>query len=186
MRLWTLILLAISTALLTGCAGYSPAGNAVHKELIAPYRVDSGDRLRVIVFGQNDLSNTYMVDKAGMISMPLIGSVPVRGRTPAEIADDVTKLLSQGFVRIPNVSVEVDRYRPFYAMGEVNSAGQYAYVAGMTVQSAIAAAGGFTARADQSSVDVTRSIYGEIATLRLRMTDPLMPGDTLYIRERFL
>jgi polysaccharide export outer membrane protein len=71
-------------------------------------------------------------------------------------------------------------------MGEVNTAGQYTYVAGMTVQSAIAAAGGFTARADQSSVDVTRSIYGEIATLRLNMTDPLMPGDTLYVRERFL
>ena len=85
MRLFTLILLMISTAVLSGCAGYKPAGNAVHHELVAPYRVDSGDRLRVIVFGQNDLTNTYMVDKAGAISMPLIGGVPVRGRTTAEI-----------------------------------------------------------------------------------------------------
>jgi len=186
MRLCTLILLAFSAAVLSGCAGYSPAGNAVHRELIAPYRVDSGDRLRVIVFGQSDLTNTFTVDKAGMISMPLIGVVPVRGRTTAEIADDVRQMLSLGYVRIPDVSVEVDRYRPFYAMGEVNTAGQYAYVAGMTVQSAIAVAGGFTARADHFTVDVTRSINGQIATLRLRMTDPLMPGDTLYVRERLL
>jgi polysaccharide export outer membrane protein len=184
MRHWTWILLAVWAAVLSGCAGYRPAGNAVHQDLVAPYRVDSGDRLRIIVFGQNDLSNTYTVDKAGMISMPLIGSLPVRGREPNEIADAVTTLLSRGYVRVPDVSVEVDRYRPFYAMGEVNSAGQYAYVAGMTVQSAIAVAGGFTPRAEESSVDVTRSGYGAIATLHLRMTDPLMPGDTIYVRER--
>jgi polysaccharide export outer membrane protein len=186
MRLWTLILLAISAAFLSGCAGYQPAGNAVHHELVAPYRVDSGDRLRVIVFGQTDLTNTFTVDRAGMISMPLIGNIPVRGLTTAEIADDIGQKLSRGYVRIPDVSVEVDRYRPFFAMGEVNTAGQYAYVAGMTVQSAIAVAGGFTARADQYSVDVTRSINGQLATLRLRMTDPLMPGDTIYVRERLL
>jgi polysaccharide export outer membrane protein len=170
--------------ILSSCAGYQPAGDAVHRELVAPYRVDSGDRLRVIVFGQADLSNTYTVDKAGSISMPLIGTVPVRGRTPAQIAEDVTTRLSKGYVRIPDVSVEVDRYRPFYAMGEVGAAGQYTYVAGMTVQSAIAVAGGFTARADQQSVDVTRNEFGQIATLRLDMTDPLMPGDTIYVRER--
>jgi polysaccharide export outer membrane protein len=186
MRLCTLILLAISAAVLSGCAGYQPAGNAVHRDLIAPYRVDSGDRLRVIVFGQADLTNTFTVDKAGMISMPLIGTVPVRGRTTAEIADDIRRMLSLGYVRIPDVSVEVDRYRPFFAMGEVNTAGQYAYVAGMTVQSAIAVAGGFTPRADQSRVDVTRNLNGQIITVRLRMTDPLMPGDTIYVRERLL
>jgi polysaccharide export outer membrane protein len=186
MRLLSLILLAISAAMLSGCAGYTPAGNAVHRELIAPYRVDTGDRLRVIVFGQSDLTNTFTVDKAGMISMPLIGNVPVRGRTTLEISENIRQMLSLGYVRTPDVSVEVDRYRPFYAMGEVNTAGQYAYVAGMTIQSAIAVAGGFTARAEHYTVDVTRNMNGQIATLRLRMTDPLMPGDTIYVRERLL
>jgi polysaccharide biosynthesis/export protein len=184
MRLFTLILMMISTAVLTGCAGYKPAGNAVHRELVAPYRVDSGDRLRVIVFGQNDLTNTYMVDKAGAISMPLIGGVQVRGHTTAEISDAIAARLTGGFVKIPDVSVEVDRYRPFFALGEVNAAGQFPYVAGMTVQAAIAVAGGFTPRADQASVDVTRSVNGVVETQRLNMTDPLMPGDTIYVRER--
>lgn len=184
MRLWTLILIAISGAFLSSCAGYRPAGNAVHRELIAPYRVDSGDRLRIIVFGQPDLSNTFLVDKAGTVSMPLVGSIPVRGRTTSEISDEIAARLAGGFVKVPDVSVEVDRYRPFFAMGEVNAAGQYAYVAGTTVQSAIAVAGGFTARADQTTVDVTRSINGVIETTRLRMTEPVMPGDTLYVRER--
>jgi polysaccharide export outer membrane protein len=185
MQPYSLIILAFAAATLTSCAGYNP-GNAVHREIIAPYRVDSGDRLRVIVFGQPDLTNTYSVDKAGMLAMPLIGLVPVRGRTPTEVETDIAALLRTNFVRNPDVAVEVDRYRPFYAMGEVNTGGQYTYVAGMTVQAAIAVAGGFTPRADKNNVDVSRSINGDVRTLRLKMTDPLMPGDTIYVRERFL
>jgi polysaccharide export outer membrane protein len=171
-------------ALLTGCSTYTPAAQAVHSELVAPYRLDSGDQVRVIVFGQTDLSNTYAVDKAGMISMPLIGYVPARGRTTADVEQTIATKLRAGYVRNPDVSVEVDRYRPFFAMGEVNAGGQYNYVTGMTVQSAIAIAGGFTARADKHTVTVTRSSNGRIETAQLRMTDPIRPGDTLYVRER--
>ncbi|HZP19985.1 MAG TPA: polysaccharide biosynthesis/export family protein [Bauldia sp.] len=170
--------------LLGSCSTYRPASYAVHSELVAPYRLDSGDQLRVIVFGQADLSNTYEVDKAGMISMPLIGYVPARGHTTAEVERAVAARLREGFVKNPDVSVEVGRYRPFYAMGQVNAGGQYTYVAGMTVQAAIAAAGGFTPRADMHSVTVTRSANGRIETARLRLTDPIMPGDTLFVRER--
>jgi polysaccharide export outer membrane protein len=183
MRYYAIVLLMISLA---GCSGYRPAGDAVHHELIAPYRVDTGDRLRVIVYGQPELTNTYTVDKAGMLAVPLIGLVPVRGQTPAAIETGIAGMLKTNFVRNPDVSVEVDRYRPFYAMGEVNTAGQYPYVAGMTVQSAIAVAGGFTPRAEHFSADVTRNVDGQVQTLRLRMTDPLMPGDTIYVRERLL
>ena len=86
--------------------------------------------------------------------------------------------------RDPDVAVEVDRYRPIFVMGEVNTAGQYSYVAGMTVQNAIAVAGGFTSRGAQSNVDVTRNINGKVLTGRVPITDPIMPGDTIYIRER--
>jgi polysaccharide export outer membrane protein len=169
---------------LGGCANDPYITDAVHKELVSPYHLDSGDRLRVIVFGQDDLTNTYTVDKAGTLSMPLIGPVPARGRTPGEIDADVTARLSAEYLRDPDVSVEVDSYRPFFAMGEVNAAGQYPYVAGMTVLAAIAVAGGFTTRADKVSVDVTRSIGGVVTKGELRLTDPVMPGDTLYVRER--
>ena len=87
-------------------------------------------------------------------------------------------------MRDPDVSVEIDRYRPIFVMGEVGAAGQYSYVPGMTVQKAIAAAGGFSARANQANVDITRDINGKVMTGRVLTSDPLLPGDTIYVRER--
>jgi polysaccharide export outer membrane protein len=82
------------------------------------------------------------------------------------------------------VSVEVDQYRPVFIMGEVGAPGQYSYVPSMTVQQAIAVAGGFTPRAKQSLVDITRQIDGHVMTGSVSTSDPLMPGDTVYVRER--
>jgi len=186
MRLHAPPSLLIGLMLLTGCANDPHVLDAVHAELVSPYQLDSGDQLRVIVFGQDDLSNTYVVDQAGMISMPLIGAVPARGNTTAGIEAAVGKRLRNGFLRNPDVSVEVDRYRPFFAMGEVGAAGQYAFLPGMTVQQAIAVAGGFSARADKFTVTVTRSYGGRVETARLGLSDPVMPGDTLYVRERLI
>ncbi len=183
MRLFPRILLILSALAITGCTTTMPR-HAVHEELVTPYQLDSGDRVRVIVFDQADLSNTYIVDKAGFISMPLVGNIPARGLTTADIEQNVAAKLRNGYLRDPDVSVEIDRYRPFFAMGEVNSAGQYPYVAGMTVQAGVAIAGGFTPRADKALIDVTRSMDGVVETARLRPTDPLMPGDTISVRQR--
>ena len=172
--------------LLSACADadYRPARHAFHGALATPYRLDAGDELRVIVFGQADLTNTYAVDRGGTISMPLVGIVPVRGRTTTEVEREIAARLRAGYLRRPDVAAEVARYRPIFVMGEVNAAGQYAYVAGATIQTAIATAGGFAQRADKSSVKVTRSAGGEVETAKLGMTDPVMPGDTIYVRER--
>ena len=184
MRFITIIKAIAGLALLSGCASYQPVAYTTHDELVAPYRLDSGDEVRVIVFGQNDLSNTYTVGQSGQISMPLIGAVPARDRTTEELERAIATKLRNGFVRNPDVSVEVEKHRPFFAMGEVNAAGQYSYVTGMTVQNAIAIAGGFTPRADQRAVKVTRRYNGQVETATLNMTDPVSPGDTLYVRER--
>ena len=186
MRLHALPVLMISVMLLAGCANESFAPDAVHTELVAPYRLNSGDQLRVVVFGQPDLSNTYLVDQSGAISMPLIGAVPVRGTTTAALEATIAGRLRNGYLRHPDVSVEVDKYRPFFAMGEVGVAGQYDFVPGMTVQQAIAVAGGFAVRADKSIVRVTRSYNGHIETAYLGMTDPILPGDTIYVRQRLI
>ncbi|SHG49306.1 polysaccharide export outer membrane protein [Kaistia soli DSM 19436] len=187
MRLVLLILSLIGATLLGGCAkSYPPPDATTYSALIAPYRLDSGDRLRVVVFGQADLSSTYLIDQAGYISMPLIGAVAARGRSAQQLEGEIAgKLKSGRFVRDPDVSVEVDRYRPFFIMGEVTSAGQYPYVTGMTVQTAVAIAGGFTPRAQKSDVDVTRQVNGKVTTVRLLPTQPVMPGDTVNVRERF-
>jgi polysaccharide export outer membrane protein len=184
MRSHALPPLLIALMLLTGCATAPVVPNTVQPQLVAPYQLDSGDQLRVIVFGQADLSNTFIVDQAGMISMPLIGTIPARGRTTPQIEASIAAALSNGYIRNPDVSVEVDRYRPFFAMGEVTAGGQYPFVPGLTVQQAIAVAGGFTPRADKMLVQVTRSTDGVVQTATLRMSDPVLPGDTLYVRER--
>lgn len=171
--------------MVAACSGYRQPPTAFHDVLTKPYRLDSSDNLRIIVFGQTDLTNTYSVDQAGYISMPLIGAVPARGMTQQELALDIEKRLRNGYLRDPDVSVEVDTYRPIFVMGEVSNAGQYPFVAGMTAQNAIATAGGFTSRAAQSSIDITRQINGEILSGRVPITDPIRPGDTIYVRERF-
>jgi polysaccharide export outer membrane protein len=173
------------SGILSGCAtAYKPAPPAFHEALQEVYRLDAGDRLRITVFEQTDLTNTYSVDKAGYIAFPLVGSVAARGRTIKEIESGIAHKLAQGYIRNPDVSVEVDRYRPFFIMGEVGTPGQYTYVPGLTVQNAIAIAGGYTARAYQADVDVTRQINGKVMTGRVPITDPILPGDTIYLRER--
>jgi len=152
--------------------------------LTQPYLLDSGDSVRVTVFEQTDLTNSYSVDKAGLIAFPLVGSVEARGRTPKQIEADIASKLRNGFLRDPDVSVEIDRYRPFFIMGEVGTGGQYVYVPGMTVQNAIAIAGGFSPRAYQGNADITRQINGKVINGRVPLSDPILPGDTIYIRER--
>lgn len=186
MRLLALSPLLTVLMLLTACANAPRVPNAIHAELVEPYRLDAGDQVRVIVFGQTDLSNTYVIDQAGTIAMPLVGSIAARGQTTAELQVAIAGRLRSGFLRNPDVSVEVDRYRPFFVMGEVSAAGQYAFVPGITVQQAIAVAGGFSPRADMNAVQVTRSYGGHVGTDRLKLSDPIMPGDTLFVRERLL
>ncbi|WP_040676611.1 polysaccharide biosynthesis/export family protein [Nitratireductor pacificus] len=174
----------IAAAAVAGCSGYRPAPAAFHEALYQPYVLDAGDNLRVTVFDQENLTNTYSVDQAGYIAFPLIGSVPARGKTSKQIETDIASALRQGYLRDPDVTVEIDRYRPIFIMGEVGAPGQYSYVPGMTVQKAVAAAGGFSPRANQGTVDITRGINGKVLTGRVVTSDPLLPGDTVYVRER--
>lgn len=179
-----LVLVAMLVAALSGCATYQPAPKVFHEATIQPYRLDSGDRLRITVFEQQSLSNTYTVDQAGYIAFPLVGQVAARGATVSQLEGVIAQKLKQGYLRDPDVTIEIDRYRSIFVMGEVGQPGQYAYVPGMTVLNAIAVAGGFSTRANQRDVDVTRKINGNILTGRVPITDPILAGDTIYVRER--
>ena len=136
------------------------------------------------MFEQAGLTNTYTVDQAGYIAFPLIGQVAARGQTLPALEGAIASRLKQGYLRDPDVTIEVDRYRPVFVMGEVGRPGQYSYVPGMTAQNAVAIAGGFTSRASQKDVDVTRKINGQVITGRSIISTPVMAGDTIYVRER--
>ena len=124
-----LLAAAMAAVLLAGCSGYQPAPKAFHEAVMQPYRLDAGDRLRVTVFEQTGLTGTYAVDQSGYIAFPLIGAVPARGRTLQELEGNIAASLRQGYLRDPDVSIEIDRYRSFFIMGEVGQSGQYSYVA---------------------------------------------------------
>ena len=151
----------------------------------APYHLDAGDKLRVVVYGQEGLTNTYAVSAGGSITMPLIGSVPARGRTTAGLAAEIAAKLRAGFIREPSVAVEIETYRPFFILGEVAAPGQYPYVPNMTIESAVAIAGGFSPRARRDSVTVTHTDASGTARYVVPPGSPVSPGDTVLVGERW-
>ncbi len=151
----------------------------------AAYRLDAGDKLRVVVYGQEGLTNTYAIDAGGAITMPLIGSVPARGRTPAELASAITGRLRGGYIRDPSVAVEIESYRPFFILGEVAAPGQYPYVPNMSVESAVAIAGGFSPRAKRDRVTLTHTDASGSSRYVVPLGTPVSPGDTVFVGERW-
>jgi len=174
------------------CSGQAAAvqpsvvnANAYAAPAEGPYRLDAGDKLRIVVYGQEGLTNTYAVDAGGSITMPLIGSMRARGLTPAELAASITARLKKGYIREPYVAVEIEAYRPFFILGEVTAPGQYPYVPGMTAESAVAIAGGFTPRAERGEVKITRNYPAGPLTTAVPLATTLKPGDTVLIGERW-
>lgn len=182
MRVRPILLMLLVLSLAACAARPAPVYTGAVKP---PYALAAGDKLRVIVFGQDNLSNIYAVDGGGRIAMPLIGAVPVAGLTTQQVAKDIEDRLRHGYIREPKVTVEVDTYRPFFILGEVTTAGQFPYVNGMTVQTAAAIAGGFSPRADSTYAELTRVINGRPVTGTVPITYPVLPGDTIVIKERW-
>src|SRR5665213_2278345 len=149
------------------------------------YTLDSGDKLRVVVFGQDGITNSYTVDASGNVTLPLIGTVPARGYSTQQLSKTITERLKQGYVREPHVTVEVEAYRPFFILGEVTNPGQYPYVANMTAETAIAIAGGFAPRASKGKVEVTRNNSQQQFHGDVPLNYPLRPGDTVVVKERW-
>ncbi len=150
-----------------------------------PYTLDTGDKLRVVVFGQDGLTNSYVVDASGAITMPLIKAVAARGLTTQELARAITQRLRGGFVREPHVAIEVEVYRPFFILGEVSTPGQYAFVPHMTVESAVAIAGGFTPRAYRWDIRIDRPYAGGVMRSSVPLLTRVRPGDTIIVKERW-
>lgn len=179
---WFALLLPL---LLAACAHTQPSATYL-VEQTGPYVLDSGDALRVTVYGEPDLTNTYRIDDSGSISVPLIGRVPARGKTAEMLASSITGALANGFMRSPNVAVEVAEYRPYFIQGAVRTSGQFAYIYGMTVRAAISAAGGHTETADRNIATIYRRQGNEMIKGAVGLDFPILPGDTIVIAERWL
>jgi protein involved in polysaccharide export with SLBB domain len=181
-----ILFIALSFAV-TACArGPLPSAETVGQQReLGEYRLGAGDKLRVTVFGEEQLTGEYSVGSNGVLSMPLIGGVQAGGLTLGEFANAVQESLAKGFLQNPRVSVEVLNFRPFYILGEVNNPGEYPYTANLTVLNAVARAGGYTYRANTRKVYIKRADEPNEQEYALSASTMVAPGDTIRIGERF-
>lgn len=181
-------LVVAASAVTAACAAVSPASDLLEQPPPQPldqeYLLGAGDRVRITVFGEADLTGEYAISDQGTVSFPLVGEIEARDKTLVAFAAAITERLRAGYVRNPRVSVEILAYRPFFILGEVESPGSYPYSANMTVMNAVATAGGFTYRSDQRRVFIKRAGETEERAYRLSANTRVLPGDTVRIPER--
>jgi len=149
------------------------------------HRLSPGDRIKVTVYGHDDLSGEFELDGEGSISLPLIRVVPAAGLTANELEGAITDKLKPDYLRNPSVTVEVLSYRPFYIIGEIKAPGAYPYVNGMTVLNAVALAGGYTYRARTKSITIKRQNGQTQNEIRAKPETPVLPGDVIEVPERY-
>jgi polysaccharide export outer membrane protein len=182
---WLRLLCLLLLIPLAGCAlNGRPASYPV--ETKGPYTLDTGDVVRVTVYGEPELTKSYGVNDDGAVSLPLVGPVPARGLTVEMAAANITAALAAGYIREPSVAVEIETYRPFFIQGAVKTAGQFSYVYGMTVRAAISTAGGFSDTADRSRAIVYRRQGKQMVKGAVGLDFPIYPGDTIVVSERWL
>lgn len=182
---WRAWACAIGCALLSGCAGSQPP--PLPSAASGAYRLNTGDTVRVLVYNQQSLSNDFTVNDDGTISYPMVGTVKARGQTVQELERDLYNKLNDGVLVKPGVSVQLAQSRPIFVVGEVGKPGQYPYVAKLNVLGAVAAAGGFTVRADRNRVTVVRAVQQDRAPAEWSagVLADLQPGDVIVVRENF-
>ncbi len=149
-----------------------------------PYRLDAGDELRVSVYRLDELTGAYIVSDTGTISLPLLEPVEARGKTVEELELEIERRIAdKSLVREPSVSAQVQKYRPFFIVGEVNRPGEYAYSPNMTVLTALSMAGGQTFRANTDRIAITRTIDGQVVSGTVALNSRVLPGDTIRVYE---
>ncbi len=160
------------------------AASGAQQPTAAAYRLGSGDKLRITVYNEEDVTGEYEVDSSGNVSLKMIGTVAAAGRTLPELSKIIEAKLLDGYLLNPRVAIDVLNYRPFYVLGEVNEPGSYPYVSGITVLKAIALAGGFTFRARTSKIELIHANDPDKPIL-VDQNTLLLPGDIIRIKERF-
>jgi protein involved in polysaccharide export with SLBB domain len=151
----------------------------------AEYRLGAGDEVRITVFGHKDLSGDFLVDGSGMVAFPLVGNVRAGGVSARQLEQNIISALKPDYLKNPRVNAEVLNYRPFYIIGEVKKPGSYPYVNGMTVVNAVALAGGYTYRARENRLLITRATDADRTKQPADHDTAVLPGDVIEVPERF-
>lgn len=176
----------LAPLLVSGCTGWDKLPR-LPGTAPATYTLGPGDQIRIITFGEQQLTGEFRVDAAGEIALPLVGNVHAAGLTPRELDKAVENALSKSdLYRNPSVSTEVIAYRPIFILGEVSRPGQYQYQPGMTVVTAVAIAGGFTYRAVTDQFSIVRATGARPMEGAAVRETPVQPGDVVSVYERYI
>jgi polysaccharide export outer membrane protein len=178
-----LMLVGVAWAQTSEAADAAPEPEAVKTDI--GYRLGAGDRVRVTVFGHEDLSGEFEVDGSGNVSLPLIRNVRAAGLTLPDFEQQIIDRLRPDYLRDPSVSVEVLNYRPYFILGEVNSPGSYAFENGITLDKAVAKAGGYTYRARTGRVKIIRANDASRTPVDAGRDTLVLPGDVIEVPERY-
>lgn len=163
-------------------SSYASARNGAERE--HPYVIAPGDRVRLKVYGDDNLSDEYEVNSAGRVSIPLVGSVKAAGLTTGELEKAIASRMKGNIARDPKINIEIANYAPFYIFGEVKKAGVYPYQPGLTVADAVATAGGLTYRADESAIYLQHPGAKASELVKLDVPMRVRPGDNIRVSER--
>lgn len=166
-------------------AAQEALANAPAKVEVAPGQLAPGDKVKLTVFGEEDLSGEFEVDNTGSLSLPLMGEIKAVGLTPRDLEKRITDKLNDGYLVNPRVSISVMNFRPFFILGEVNKPGSYPWVNDMTVINAVALGGGYTARAKTGEVKLRRAGEKDGAEQWVTEETKVFPGDVIRVDERF-
>jgi polysaccharide export outer membrane protein len=186
-RLSATLLIAAASA--QGCSG-GPAPALQFSQpskaggLTDSYRFGVGDKVKVLIYGEPDLSGAVEVNALGNVAVPLIGEVPAKGTTIDELRSAIASRLAAGYLKSPKVNIEITNYRPIYVQGEVRSGGEFKYRTGLTIRDAIAMAGGYSYRANQGYVVVMRQGEPREVRVDLPTREAVLPGDNIRVPER--
>jgi polysaccharide export outer membrane protein len=157
------------------------------------YLISAGDVLQVFVWKEPELSAEATVRLDGRISVPLLGDVAAAGRTPTQLASDVTARL-KSFVEAPQVTVSLKDARSarVFVLGQVSRAGEFPLGTRLTFLQALALAGGFGPYAKQDRILIVRQGGDGPPTLTvdykkleagtdMALNVVLRPGDTIVV-----
>ncbi len=148
------------------------------------YELGAGDTIRIDVYNEQDLSMEYLVSSSGQIEYPYLGKLKVLGKTAEQLQQTIARGLKDDYLIDPKVSVNIVQYRMIYVNGEVAKPGGYTFQPGLTVEKAIALAGGFTERASTKGIRITPSSGGSELS-QLPLTHKVSPGDIIIVKASF-
>lgn len=169
-------ILSLTALLILLCSSLSIASD---------YQLGPGDKIHIVVYGEADLTTDVKIDKSGFISFPFLDDIQAIGLSTKELEHLIKKGLLGDYLIDPQVSVSIAMYRPFFIHGQVKRPGGYPYQDDLTLDKAIAIAGGLSNRASSSDWKITRLVNGVKVTLLGNVATEIQPDDIIKIEQSF-